>query len=46
MKHLSSSGLVLETGIVVKAGPIALSAGVSSTMFKTASLDIGVGVIF
>lgn len=46
IKHLSSSGLVLETGIVVKAGPIALSAGVSSTMFKTASLDIGVGVIF
>lgn len=46
IKDLSTSGLALETGVVFKAGPIAISAGVSSTMFKLFSLDLGVGVLF
>lgn len=46
IEDLSKSGLALETGLVVKAGPIALSAGISSIKFKTVSLDLGIGVIF
>lgn len=46
MKDLSTSGLAIESGLVFKAGPVAISAGASSTMFKTISLDVGVGVIF
>ncbi|MGN1221432.1 MAG: hypothetical protein ACI4TU_10910 [Candidatus Cryptobacteroides sp.] len=46
IEGLCTSGLALETGLVVKAGPIALSAGISSIKFKTVSLDLGIGVIF
>lgn len=46
IKEYSSIGLAAETGIVFRAGPVALSAGVGTIMFKTVSLDLGLGVMF
>lgn len=46
IKDISRSGLVAEAGLVFKAGPIAISAGASSLMFKTISLDVALGVLF
>ena len=46
VKDISPSGLALEAGLVFKAGPIAVSAGVGTIMFKTVSFDLGLGVLF
>lgn len=46
IKEYSKIGLAAETGIVFRAGPVALSAGVGTIMFKTVSLDLGLGVMF
>lgn len=46
IKEYSKIGLAAESGIVFRAGPVALSAGVGTIMFKTVSLDLGLGVMF
>lgn len=46
IKDLSLEGLVVESGIVSKVGPIAISIGVSTIKFKAFSLDLGLGVMF
>ena len=46
IKEFSPAGAVLEAGIIFKAGPVAISAGAGTIMFKTVSLDLGFGVLF
>lgn len=46
IKDFSPAGAVLEAGIIIKAGPVAISAGAGTIMFKTVSLDLGLGVLF
>lgn len=43
---LSCNGFAAETGLIFKAGPVALSAGVSTTSFKYTELELGIGVMF
>lgn len=46
VEDLSPQGYAAETGLISKVGPIAVSAGVSTIMFKTLSIDFGLGVMF
>lgn len=42
----STKGLSLDAGIVLKFGKVAISAGVSNTMFKYTEAEVGVGIMF
>lgn len=42
----SHNGLAAEIGLMFKFGPVAISAGASTIMFKTVSAEVGIGVIF
>lgn len=42
----SCKGLAVEAGAILKLGPVAISAGVSTTAFKYSELEIGVGIMF
>ena len=42
----SVTGLSLDAGVVLKFWKIALTAGVSTTMFKYTEAELGVGIIF
>ena len=46
IRDYSPSGAVVEAGIIFRAGPVAISAGAGTVMFKTVSLDVGLGVMF
>lgn len=46
VKDYSCKGISAEAGFVFKMGPVALSAGVSSTAFKYVEAEIGIGVMF
>lgn len=43
---LSPRGAAAEAGIIFKIGPVSFSAGAGTIMFKTVSLDVGLGVMF
>lgn len=43
---LSCNGVAAEVGAILKFGPVALSAGVSTTSFKYTELELGIGVMF
>lgn len=40
------SGVSAEAGLIFKFGPVALSAGASTTAFKYTSAEVGLGVMF
>ena len=40
------TGVSAEAGLIFKVGPLALSAGVSSTSFKYTTAEVGLGVMF
>lgn len=42
----SCKGLAAEAGLILKMGPVAVSAGVSTTAFKYSELELGIGVMF
>lgn len=42
----SCKGIAAEAGLILKMGPVAISAGVSTTAFKYTELELGVGVMF
>lgn len=42
----SFGGVSVEAGAVFRLGPVALSAGVSSTAFKYTAAEVGIGVAF
>ena len=42
----SCKGVEAEVGAIAKIGPVAFSAGVSTTSFRYAEFDLGVGVMF
>ncbi len=42
----SQIGAAFEAGVILKAGPMSISAGTGTIMFKTMSFDIGLGVMF
>lgn len=42
----SCKGVAAEVGAIAKIGPVAFSAGVSTTSFKYTEFELGVGVIF
>ena len=42
----SCAGVAAEAGLILKLGPVAVSAGVSNTAFKFTELEVGVGVMF
>ena len=42
----SCVGVAAEAGLILKLGPVAVSAGVSNTAFKFTELEVGVGVMF
>ena len=42
----SCKGIAAEAGVIMKMGPVAVSAGYSSTAFKYSELEIGIGVMF
>lgn len=46
VEDLSPEGYAFETGLISKVGPIAISAGICTIMFKTLSIDFGLGVMF
>ena len=46
IKDFSPAGAVVEAGLIFRAGPVAISAGAGTIMFKTVSLDLGLGVLF
>lgn len=46
VKDYSCKGISAEAGLICKIGPVALSAGVSSTAFKYVEAEIGIGVMF
>ena len=42
----SCKGIAAEAGVILKMGPVAVSAGYSSTAFKYSELELGIGVMF
>lgn len=42
----SCEGIAAEAGMILKMGPVAVSAGVSTTAFKYSELELGIGVMF
>ena len=42
----SCKGIAAEAGVILKIGPVAVSAGYSSTAFKYSELELGIGVMF
>ncbi len=42
----SQIGAAFEVGVILKAGPVSISAGSGTIMFKSMSFDIGLGVMF
>lgn len=42
----SCAGVAAEAGLILKLGPVAVSAGVSNTAFKFTELEVGLGVMF
>lgn len=42
----SYKGITAEAGLILKMGPVAISAGYSTTAFKYAEIELGVGVMF
>lgn len=42
----SFTGLSAEAGLILKLGPVSLSAGVSNTAFKYTAAEVGLGVMF
>ncbi len=46
VSNYSCKGISAEAGAIVKMGPVALSAGVSTTAFKYTELELGIGVMF
>lgn len=42
----SCTGVAAEAGLILKMGPVAVSAGVSNTAFKYTELEVGVGIMF
>lgn len=46
VEDYSCKGIAAEAGLIFKFGPVAFSAGVSSTAFKYVEAEIGIGVAF
>lgn len=42
----SCKGIAAEAGLILKFGPVAVSAGASTTAFRYTDLEIGIGVMF
>lgn len=42
----SCKGVAAEAGMIFKLGPVAVSAGVSTTAFKYCEAEVGIGVMF
>ena len=42
----SCKGIAAEAGVILKMGPVAVSAGYSSTAFKYSEIELGIGVMF
>ena len=46
VKDLSTSGVLLECGVIFDAGPVEIQAGISTVSFRTVSLEFGAGFLF
>jgi hypothetical protein len=41
----SCKGIAAEAGLIIKMGPVAVSAGVSTTAFRYTELEVGIGLM-
>ena len=46
VQDLSTSGILLECGLLLDAGPVEIQAGLSTIAFRTVSLELGLGFRF
>lgn len=46
VKDYSCAGVSAEVGLILKTGPVALSAGFSTTSFRFSEVEVGIGLMF